>query len=89
MAEKPRVIVGPGARFHFTPEYIAAHGGPIVETPACPCGSGLPRRELVDARGIFCTFVCDRCEAEKKAHYRPDIFTDPNYETTEPVEEDE
>jgi hypothetical protein len=32
----------------------------------CPCGSGLPRRELKDARGIFCTFVCDKCEAEKK-----------------------
>jgi hypothetical protein len=28
----------------------------------CPCGSGEPRRELVDARGIFCTFVCDKCE---------------------------
>ena len=40
----------------------------------CPCGSGLPRRELKDARGIFCTFVCDKCEAEKKRGFRPDIF---------------
>ena len=54
----------------------------------CPCGSGLPRRELKDARGIFCTFVCDKCEAEKKRGFRPDIFTDPNYPTVEPVDED-
>ena len=49
----------------------------------CPCGSSLPRRELKDARGIFCTFVC-----EKKRGFRPDIFTDPNYPTVEPVDED-
>jgi hypothetical protein len=38
----------------------------------CPCGSGLPRRELKDARGIFCTSVCDQCEAKKKKGLRPD-----------------
>ena len=38
------------------------------------CGSGEPRRELKDARGIFCTFVCDKCEEEKRSHFRPDIF---------------
>jgi hypothetical protein len=43
-------------------------------TKLCPCGSGLPRRELVDAAGIFCTFVCDKCEAEKRAKFRPQIF---------------
>ena len=40
----------------------------------CHCGSGEPRRELVDARGIFCTFVCDKCEKAKRAGFRPDIF---------------
>jgi hypothetical protein len=54
----------------------------------CPCGSGLHRRELKDARGIFCTFVCDKCEAAKKRNFRPDIFTDPNYPTVESVDED-
>jgi len=49
----------------------------------CPCGSGEPRRELVDARGIFCTFVCDRCEKQKRAKFRSDIFVDPNYWTEE------
>ena len=55
----------------------------------CPCGSGEYRRELYDARGIFCTFICDQCEAEKKrAEFRADIFTDPNYWHDEPIEED-
>lgn len=52
----------------------------------CPCGSGEPRRELKDARGIFCTFICDECEKEKRAEFRPDIFEDSNYWTDEPVE---
>ena len=54
----------------------------------CPCGSGEPRRELIDARGIFCTFVCDKCEKQKRAKFRPDIFTDSQYWTDEPVEEE-
>ena len=41
-----------------------------------------------DARGIFCTFVCDNCEAEKKRGFRPDILTDPDYRTVEPIDED-
>jgi hypothetical protein len=45
----------------------------------CNCGSGLTRRELRDARNIFCAFVCDRCEAAKRRTYRADIFTDPSY----------
>ena len=54
----------------------------------CNCGSGLPRRELLDARGIFCTFVCDRCEARKRTSYRADIFTDSDYWHDEPIDED-
>jgi len=52
----------------------------------CACGSLLPRRELADARGIFCAYVCDECEAEKRSRYRPDIFTDPDYPADEPIE---
>ena len=44
------------------------------------------RRLLYDARGIFCCYVCDECEQSKRARYRPEIFTDPNYWTDEPVE---
>jgi hypothetical protein len=42
----------------------------------CPCGSGEPRRDLIDARGIFCQFACDACEEEKSKEFRPEIFTD-------------
>lgn len=54
----------------------------------CNCGSGQPRRELLDARGIFCAFICDRCKNAKMAEYRPDIFMDANYWHDEPIEED-
>lgn len=40
----------------------------------CPCGSGEPRRELIDAAGIFCTFVCDKCEQEKRKRFNRRIF---------------
>jgi hypothetical protein len=40
----------------------------------CSCGSNLDRYELVDAAGIFCTYVCDKCEDEKKKQFNPSIF---------------
>jgi hypothetical protein len=40
----------------------------------CTCGSGNPRRDLVDAAGIFCTFVCDACEDRKRDTFNPTIF---------------
>jgi hypothetical protein len=55
----------------------------------CSCGSTRPRRPLSDARGIFVAYVCDRCEREVKRRYRPEIFTDANYDTGgEPIEGD-
>ena len=48
--------------------------------------SGQYREEIYDARGIFVAFVCGRCRQEKLAGYRADIFTDPNYPTTEEIE---
>ena len=45
-----------------------------MSTKLCPCGSGLPRRDLKDAAGIFCTFVCDKCYRQKRASFRPAIF---------------
>ena len=54
----------------------------------CPCGSGLYRYELADARGIFCGFVCEKCEEEKKKKFRADIFDDPQYWADEPIDED-
>jgi hypothetical protein len=54
----------------------------------CFCGSGQQRRELKDARGIFCTFVCDKCEARRRTEFRPDIFSDSQYEADEPIEDE-
>ena len=55
----------------------------------CRCGSGLDREPLYDARGIFVDYVCRRCEKKVKAKFRPEIFTDPGYDTYgEQVEED-
>ena len=34
-----------------------------------------------DARGIALCEVCDRCETEKLSMYRPEVLTDPNYDT--------
>ena len=52
----------------------------------CMCGSGLWKYELRDARGIFCTYVCQICEADKRKSFRAEIFTDSEYEADEPVE---
>lgn len=54
----------------------------------CTCGSGEISSALYDARGIYVSRVCSKCEAKVKSHYRPDIFTDSNYWTDESVEED-
>jgi hypothetical protein len=40
---------------------------------------------LTDARGIFCAFICDACEADKRAEFRPDIFSNPDYPASEPI----
>ncbi len=53
----------------------------------CPCGSGLPRHELKDGYGIFLTFACEKCEAEKMKGFRPDIMS--RYECDEPIEPDD
>ena len=59
---------------------------PAVRT--CHCGSGEPRRELRNAVNIFCAFVCDACDAEKRAAFDPCIFTANPYPADEPIEED-
>lgn len=42
----------------------------------CMCGSGKVRYDLTDAAGIFCGYVCEKCEAAKKAKFNPRIFED-------------
>ena len=43
---------------------------------------------LYDANGIYCCRVCDVCEDEKRARYRPEIFCDPDYERTEALDDE-
>ena len=57
-------------------------------TRKCSCGSGEPRFEVYDARGIFVSFVCNECEEEKIKGYRPEIFENSNYWHDEPIEDD-
>lgn len=54
----------------------------------CLCGSGLSSYALHDARGIFCAYVCEACEARQRARYRPEIFDNPRYAADEPIEEE-
>jgi hypothetical protein len=53
---------------------------------SCPCGSGRPSWWENDARGIPLARVCEKCKDEKLSKFRPEVLTDPNYETDEPVE---
>jgi hypothetical protein len=58
----------------------------------CPCGSGKMSWWLSDARGIPVSRVCEDCEKKIMAQYRPEIFTNPEYEDVDfrfPVEPDE
>jgi hypothetical protein len=47
------------------------------EGSPCNCGSGQPRRALYDGNGIFCAYVCSRCEDRVRARYRPEILNRP------------
>lgn len=55
----------------------------------CRCGSGEFPDAVHDARGIFVAYVCSKCEATKLKGYRPEIFTDSNYDADERIEPEE
>lgn len=60
--------------------------------PSVPVGHACDpaaRWMLRDARGIPCCYVCRLCEARKRAGYRAEVFTDPNYAADEPIEGDD
>jgi hypothetical protein len=62
---------------------------PQILANLCRCGSGEPWWRLYDASAIYVARVCDVCKAAVKSKYRPEIFSDPNYETDEPKEPEE
>ena len=60
--------------------------GVIPEKDICRCGSGKERYGLSDARGIFCCYMCEDCEKEKRSRYRAEVLVNSNYECDEPIE---
>lgn len=48
----------------------------------------LSRSPKYDARGIYLTMTCHRCHASKMDQYRPEVLSDPNYDSYEPIDED-
>ena len=54
----------------------------------CSCGSGKPKSPQYDACSIFLTHTCEDCHDRKMAEFRPDILTDPDYWTDEPIDDD-
>ena len=54
----------------------------------CDCGSGEYPYAIIDAQGIYVCRACYVCEDRKISGYRSEIFTNPNYATTERIEED-
>lgn len=55
----------------------------------CPCGSDEPSMIEYDARGIPLCRACRTCRAEKLSRYRPEVLTNSQYETDEPIYEEE
>jgi hypothetical protein len=59
-------------------------------TRPCPCGSGESSWWVSDARGIPLARVCSTCREKQLSKYRPEVLTNPSYDTYgERVEEDE
>jgi hypothetical protein len=54
----------------------------------CDCGSGEIRDAEYDARGIFLVYACDQCREQKLSRFRPDVLTDSQYWTDEPIDEE-
>lgn len=48
----------------------------------CNCESGLLKRPLYDAAGIFCCYMCDKCEPDKRRQYAPALNTNSQYAIT-------
>lgn len=58
----------------------------VHDLKPCPCGSGKLSTWKLDARNIPLCRTCDDCHDDKMRRYRPEVLTDPNYWTSEPVE---
>ena len=60
----------------------------MPQSRLCKCGSGLPSRWYLDARGIELEKCCPKCWPKEKKKYREDVLNDPNYPTEEDIDPD-
>ena len=58
----------------------------VSSQDTCPCGSGELKEALHDARGIFCCYVCPKCEQTQRAKYRTDVLENSDYVANEEIE---
>lgn len=61
----------------------------VHDVRPCPCGSGKPSQWTFDARGIPLFRTCGACMGAKLKKVRPDVLTDPDYWSDEPIEPEE
>lgn len=54
----------------------------------CNCGSNKYSWWKNDARGIPLCRVCEDCSVKKLKRYRPEVLTNPEYESYEEIDED-
>lgn len=54
----------------------------------CPCGSNKNSWWENDARGIPLARVCVDCRKQKLNKYRPEVLTNSQYTTCEPIEDE-
>jgi hypothetical protein len=54
----------------------------------CSCGSDVEPEKIYDARGIYLTRACPRCQPEKLSRFRPEVLTNPRYEADEDIDGD-
>lgn len=52
----------------------------------CPCGSGNNSWWESDARGIPLARVCKECRDQVLRKYKPQVLTNSNYYSDEPIE---
>lgn len=54
----------------------------------CSCGSDEEKHALIDVAGIFCAYVCSKCETDVRRRYNPRIFDEKSAYAISGEEED-
>ena len=54
----------------------------------CSCGSGLVKRVHYDAHGIFLTYTCKKCHAERMKRLPEELLAGPDHEHDEGLQDE-